>query len=447
MSVEKVPNRAANGANTVKSAGLVKSGQSSQEAGDSLGPSGGFSALLSGLGVDDPEISTVSGGVANPDEQIQNDAGNGGSQSDTYIPTIPAPAQVGIDTGLISDTSAAKSPNTSIAAPGKKPEPRSLGQLSQDEGAQALAAGDGAEALVTVLAPRMTLVPSLEPSQQAGVAGKKPESRSLGHLSRGEGAQALAAGDSGPKAARSLKERVRVEITHTGAVTTASAINLATAVIPREPGKVEIRGSGEKTDASIRVLEPVMTQVLSLEASQQTEFRREKAIFKEVSSGSSSDIGNLNNADARPASLSLEGMSPDVGSGTTQGDQNPGTYWMSSDLKNAEMKLDGFGESPVEVSISVHGNQTHVAFRTDETQTRIALEDAGATLKEMLNKEGLDLTGVSVGTSGSGGDGAQNRRPRPDSRPVLIENISSKFQAGTSGNLVASQVGKLDVYV
>ena len=120
---------------------------------------------------------------------------------------------------------------------------------------------------------------------------------------------------------------------------------------------------------------------------------------------------------------------------------------MSSDLKNAEMKLDGFGDGLVEISISVHGNQTHVAFRTDEAQTRLALEDAGTTLKDMLSKEGLNLAGVSVGASGNGGEGAQDPRSRQESRPSRISNLVSKFPSENSGHVVTSRVGQLDVFV
>ena len=95
-------------------------------------------------------------------------------------------------------------------------------------------------------------------------------------------------------------------------------------------------------------------------------------------------------------------------------------YWISQDVQNAELKLDGLGDKPVEVSISLNGNEAHVAFRTDEQQTRGVLESAGAHLKDMLAREGLVLSGVSVGTSGTnGGDGGE-RKPRQGVRQSLV---------------------------
>ena len=93
------------------------------------------------------------------------------------------------------------------------------------------------------------------------------------------------------------------------------------------------------------------------------------------------------------------------------------TYWVSQNVQNAELTLDGLGQVPVEVSISVQGKEAQITFRTDEAATRSVLEGASAHLKDMLQREGMVLTGVSVGTSGSGGDAnAGERRSRQSAR-------------------------------
>lgn len=99
------------------------------------------------------------------------------------------------------------------------------------------------------------------------------------------------------------------------------------------------------------------------------------------------------------------------------------SYWISNDVQNAEMKLDGMGDHPVEVSIRMHGNEAHIAFRTDEIQTREVLENASLHLKDMLQREGVILSGVSVGTSGAGDSDAQERKPRPGARQVSIGSV------------------------
>jgi flagellar hook-length control protein FliK len=96
------------------------------------------------------------------------------------------------------------------------------------------------------------------------------------------------------------------------------------------------------------------------------------------------------------------------------------TYWVSQNVQNAELKLDGLGLSPVEVSISVQGKEAQITFRTDEAATRGVLEAASAHLKDMLQREGMVLTGVSVGTSGSGDSSGAERRARQAARQGAI---------------------------
>ena len=66
------------------------------------------------------------------------------------------------------------------------------------------------------------------------------------------------------------------------------------------------------------------------------------------------------------------------------------------------------------------GNEAHVAFRTDEAQARDALENASAHLKDMLQRDGVILSGVSVGTSGSGGASGQNQQSRQERQKGVV---------------------------
>lgn len=117
-------------------------------------------------------------------------------------------------------------------------------------------------------------------------------------------------------------------------------------------------------------------------------------------------------------------------------------FWISNDVHNAEMKLDGLGDGPVEVSISMQGNEAQVAFRTDEVRVREVLENASAHLKEMLQREGVLLSGVSVGTSDAGGAGTQERKTPGSARQISVtpggakgENPSSVASRGTGRTL------------
>jgi flagellar hook-length control protein FliK len=80
------------------------------------------------------------------------------------------------------------------------------------------------------------------------------------------------------------------------------------------------------------------------------------------------------------------------------------SYWVSQGVQTAELTLDGFGDTPVEVTILLNGDQAQIDFRTDQLGVRQVLESAAAQLKDMLSNQGLELAGVSVGTSGKGSD-------------------------------------------
>ena len=122
-------------------------------------------------------------------------------------------------------------------------------------------------------------------------------------------------------------------------------------------------------------------------------------------------------------------------------------YWISNDVQNAELKLDGLGEKPVEVSISMQGNEAHVSFRTDEASARSALENAGTHLKDMLQREGLTLGGVFVGNSGGqGADREQQRQPRQGVRQAQV--AAARLQPVDQGRRSHGMTGRaLDLFV
>lgn len=144
-----------------------------------------------------------------------------------------------------------------------------------------------------------------------------------------------------------------------------------------ELGKGDGRSLGERLDvlrppvfiSTDQVLEavPVVVELFS-------EFRREKTSVGVSSVPIGIEVSQTLGVDA--GSTVSDFLSSKSGDYANQapGDQGPASYWISSDMKRAELQLEGLGEGPVEVSISVYGNQTQVAFRSDESQTRSMLE-------------------------------------------------------------------------
>lgn len=123
-------------------------------------------------------------------------------------------------------------------------------------------------------------------------------------------------------------------------------------------------------------------------------------------------------------------------------------YWVNQKTQNAELTLDRDGQ-PVEVSVSLSGNEAHVTFRSDQSETRELLDRSMAQLSDLLRSEGLVLSGMSVGTSardGAGANDADQPRNRDGARQAQV--VSS----APAGSVTEPRVGgatdrSVDVFV
>ena len=134
-------------------------------------------------------------------------------------------------------------------------------------------------------------------------------------------------------------------------------------------------------------------------------------------------------------------------------------FWISQDVQHAQMKLDGLGKDPVQVSITMNGNQASIAFQTDESQTRGVLEHAAAHLKDVLGREGVVLAGVSIGSStsdqsssaganGSGSSGSGGEQRARQSARQSVMGITAAVSATTRANQSVLPAGRsLDLFV
>lgn len=109
------------------------------------------------------------------------------------------------------------------------------------------------------------------------------------------------------------------------------------------------------------------------------------------------------------------------------------SYWIGRGVQSAELELAGLGEGPVKVSIVLQGQEAHVDFQTDQVQTRQVLEDSLSHLRELLQREGFVLSGVSVGTSGSPGAGGKQPQARQGSRQALVTAADLQARVDQAG--------------
>ncbi len=170
---------------------------------------------------------------------------------------------------------------------------------------------------------------------------------------------------------------------------------------------------------------------------------KERSVFRSNASEGTSSVGQSYMPSAFGAS-SIAAPDPVTPTDTYVAEQV--AYWITNDVQSAEMKLDGIGEKPVEVSIRMQGNEAHISFRSDELQARAALENASIHLKDMLQREGLVLSGVSVGTSGTGDSGDQERQSRQGARQSGVASVQPA-RADRASGIGRVSGGALDLFV
>lgn len=128
-------------------------------------------------------------------------------------------------------------------------------------------------------------------------------------------------------------------------------------------------------------------------------------------------------------------------------------YWLGADSKQqAELTVQDVGGGSVDVTIHMHGKETQVSFRADQQQARDALQSASGHLEQLLGREGLTLSGLSVETSSAGQDG--RREPRQGGgKTAKVTGIEAPPAQTSAGPTLASsgfspgRGNKLDLFV
>lgn len=123
---------------------------------------------------------------------------------------------------------------------------------------------------------------------------------------------------------------------------------------------------------------------------------------------------------AEGARLDVPAVAPDGGLTTEMRVAEQVSYWIGRGAQNAELEVDGLGEGPVKVSIELQGQEARVEFRADQAQTRQVLEDSMPHLRELLEREGLVLSGMSVGSSGAETGHGQSSQGRQGGRQAQM---------------------------
>ena len=105
---------------------------------------------------------------------------------------------------------------------------------------------------------------------------------------------------------------------------------------------------------------------------------------------------------------------------------------MHQKTQNAELTLDQGGR-PVEVRVALTGDQAHVSLRSDQLEARQLLDAGREQLQDMLQRQGLQLAGMTVGAGGGHGAGARQNGPEPGRQVAQRTSERGGRPAGAAG--------------
>ena len=100
------------------------------------------------------------------------------------------------------------------------------------------------------------------------------------------------------------------------------------------------------------------------------------------------------------------------------------SHWGTQHLRHASLRVGEGGADAIDIQLSVKGQEVQVAFQTDNAEARATLrESAGESLADLLQRSGIQLGSVSVGSQGQAHSDGSGARP-------TVRNIKSVGRGG-----------------
>ena len=183
----------------------------------------------------------------------------------------------------------------------------------------------------------------------------------------------------------------------------------------------------------------------------------EQAAKLESKSGSSEPSWMMAGRAQLDSTQTVQGASASDSGMMSEGEQHVAEdlkFWASRNIQNAEFKLEGWEDASVQVRVSLQGSSANVEFLTDHADSRALLANSQDELKQLLEQQGLMLSGVSVGGSMSQPAtserfGNSGHAPTVRARPVGLASGGADLTASLGENLRAVKpgLGAVDLYV
>ena len=183
----------------------------------------------------------------------------------------------------------------------------------------------------------------------------------------------------------------------------------------------------------------------------------EQAVKLESKTGSSEPSWMMAGRAQLDSAQTVQGASASDSGMMSEGEQHVAEdlkFWASRNIQNAEFKLEGWEDASVQVRVSLQGTSANVEFLTDHADSRALLANSQDELKQLLEQQGLMLSGVSVGGSMSQPStserfGNSGSAPTVRTRSAGLASSGADLTASLGENLRAVKpgLGAVDLYV
>lgn len=126
-----------------------------------------------------------------------------------------------------------------------------------------------------------------------------------------------------------------------------------------------------------------------------------------------SDSTGSNASDARGDGGAGDAQHP-AEAGRQEAEATTVSHWGTQHLRHASLRVGGEGGADaIDIQLQVKGQEVQVAFQTDNAEARAHLrESAGESLADLMQRGGIQLGSVSVGSQGQA-QSDTSRQPRP----------------------------------
>jgi flagellar hook-length control protein FliK len=386
-----MPNAVTSGANAAPRNMAPASSNGAESGGLTLD----FAALLMGLGAEEALDGQDAKALKSDDAATGATAWDAPAQGLTPAPTTPAPEAARANETLGAEGAVA----AAVAGQAGTPTARAHAAGASEAAGEGVAAvGDGRPGGRKAAAQLPNLLKQAAYSQRMnGAQGGAQGLGSGGTVEAGNGASANAGGTN-----------ARAATLAATAAAAARGDDLAQRLNPRGSDALL---SQQAPTPTLNLT--TMTTTAAYTPDQKWEVQGPDRTSVASDAGLGGAAGVMGAASGAATAQSVLSAAPDAGLTTQMQVAEQVTYWVGQGVQNAEIEVRGIAESPIQISIDLQGVEAHVAFHAEQPETRMVLQEAVPQLRESLEREGLVLSGVSVGSSG-GEDRSQRQAKGQD---------------------------------